>query len=116
MHGLAAQVALVLALVIAGSAIALAITRRPIGSFFVAGVLWTGIVVGLTAALGIWSAITDHAPHDPLHLVYGALAVGLVPGAAMVARGRGGPQQMVIWAIAGIVLVILVLRLFQTGG
>ena len=49
-------------------------------------------------------------------LVYGVLAVSVVPGAAIVASGRTGQRQAVVWAIAGIVLVILVFRLFQTGG
>jgi hypothetical protein len=115
-HSLVAQVALVLALVIAGSATALALTRRTIGSFFLAGALWTGIVVGLAAVLGVGTAITDHAPRDPLHIVYGALAVGVMPGAAIVAGGRTGPRRTVVWVIAAIVLVILILRLFQTGG
>lgn len=116
MHSLAAQVALVLALVVAGWATALAVTRRPAGSFFIAGALWTGLVVGLAAVLGIGVAATDHVPRDPLHIVYGALALGVVPGAAIVAGGRTGPRQAVVWAIAGIVLVILIMRLFQTGG
>lgn len=116
MHNLAAQVALVLALVTAGSATALALTRRPAGSFFLAGALWTGLVVGLTAALGVAVAIADQLPRDPLHIVYGALAVGVMPGAAIIAGGRTGPRQTVVWAIAGIVLVVLILRLLQTGG
>ncbi len=116
MHGLAAQVALVLALVTAGSATALALTRRPTGAFFLAGVLWTGIVVGLAALIGVGVAITDRPPQDVLHIVYGPLAVGLLPGAAIVAGGQTGSRQTVVWAVAGIVLVILILRLFQTGG
>jgi hypothetical protein len=91
-------------------------TRRTAGSFFVAGTLWTGLVIGLAAALGVGVAITDHAPHDLLHVVYGVLAVGALPGAAIVAGARTGPRQTVVWAVAGIVLVILILRLFQTGG
>ena len=78
--------------------------------------LWTGLVIGLAAALGLGVAITDHAPHDLLHIVYGALAVGVLPGAAVVAGTRTGPRQTVVWAVAGVVLVILILRLFQTGG
>lgn len=116
MHGLAAQVALVLALVIAGWATVLALTRRAAGSFFVAGVLWAGLVVSFAAVVGVGVALTDHAPRDVLHVVYGVLAVGLLPGAAVVAGGRTGPGRPIVWAVAGIVLVILVLRLFQTGG
>jgi hypothetical protein len=115
-HGLAAQVALVLALVMAGSATVLALTRRGLGSFFIAGTLWAGLVVGAAAVLGIGVAITDHVPRDPLHIVYGALAVGVVPGAALLASGRTDARRAVVWAIAGIVLTILVMRLFQTGG
>lgn len=116
MHGLTAQIALVLALALAGSATVLALTRHATGSFFIAGTLWTGFVVGLAAVFGIGVAITDHVPQDPLHIVYGVLAVGVVPGAAVVASGRTGPRQAAVWAIAGIILVIIVLRLFQTGG
>jgi hypothetical protein len=99
----------------AAAATALALRRRPAESFLVAGVLWTGLVIGLTAVLGVGVAITDHVPRDLLHIVYGALAVGAVPGAALVAGGRTGPRRTVVWAVAGIVLVILILRLFQTG-
>jgi hypothetical protein len=100
----------------AGSATALAVTRRAAGHFFVTGALWTGVVVGLAVALGVGLGLTDHAPHDLLHVVYGVLAVGVLPGAAIVAAGRTGPRQTVVWAIAAIVLVIIILRLFQTGG
>lgn len=116
MHGLTAQIALVLAFLLAGSATALALTRRSAGSFFIAGTLWTGFSLVLAALFGIGVAVTDHAPEDPLHIVYGVLAVGVLPGAAFVASGRAGPRQAFVWAIAGIVLVIIVLRLFQTGG
>ena len=100
----------------AGSAVALAATHRTAGSFLLAGALWTGLMVGLAAALGLGAAITDDFPKDFLHVLYGALAVGAMPGAAIVASGRTGPRRTGVWAIAGIVLVILILRLFQTGG
>lgn len=116
MHGLTAQIALVLALVLAGSATVLALSRRATGSFFIAGALWTAFVVGLAGVFGIAVAITERAPQDPLHIVYGVLAVGVIPGAAIVASGRPGPRQAAVWAIAGVVLLIIVLRLFQTGG
>jgi hypothetical protein len=99
----------------AGSATALAFRRRAAGSFLVAGALWTGLVVGLAAVLGVGSAVANRAPRDFLHVVYGVLAVGVMPGAALASGGRSGQRQTVVWAIAGIVLVILILRLFQTG-
>jgi hypothetical protein len=70
----------------------------------------------VAALLGVGAALVDHFPHDLLHPVYGVLAVSVIPGAAFIAGGRTGQRQGVVWAIAGIVLVILVFRLFQTGG
>ncbi len=116
MHGLVAQVALVLGLVIAAAATFLALTRRATGSFFLAGALWTGLVVALAAVLGVGVALTDHAPRDPLHIVYGVLAIGVVPGAAIVAGDRRVVARRSCGRLPGIVLVVLVMRLFQTGG
>jgi hypothetical protein len=72
--------------------------------------------VAVAALFGIGVAVTDHPPRDALHLIYGLLAVSALPAAALVARGRTGAEAAVVWMIAGIVLVILILRLFQTGG
>jgi hypothetical protein len=94
----------------------LAVQGRSPGSFFAGGVLWTGIAISAAALLGIGVALWVGAPRDPLHLIYGALSVGAVPGAALVANGQTGRRRAAVWAIAGVVLVILVLRLFQTGG
>jgi hypothetical protein len=41
--------------------------------------------------------------------------VAALPGTALIARGRGGSSQAIVWAIGGIVFVILVMRLFQTA-
>jgi hypothetical protein len=115
-HALAAQIALVLAVLTAALAILGALRGRGPGAFFQAGVLWTGFVLVGAAALGIGVALADGFPQDPLHVIYGALAAGTLPGAAIVAGRRTGQGQSVVWAIAGIVLVILVLRLYQTAG
>jgi hypothetical protein len=101
---------------VAISAVVLAAARRAPAPFFVGGVVWAGLAVVVTALVGIGVALTNHPPRDPLHILYGLLAGAALPGAAVAARGRAGPAQAVVWAIAGIVLVILVLRLFQTGG
>jgi hypothetical protein len=115
-HGLGAQVALVLVVLVAVAGVTLAVARRPPAPFFLAGVVWAGLTVVLTALAGVVVALADHPPRDPLHIVYGLLGVAALPGAGLLARGRVGPAQAVVWAIAGIVVVILVLRLFQTGG
>lgn len=71
------------------------------------------IVVAAMAGAAI--GLGGHPPRDPLHIIYGLLAAATLPGAAMLARRRDGAAQAVIWAIAGIVLSIIVLRLFQTS-
>jgi hypothetical protein len=93
----------------------LVVQRRSPPSFFLGGVLWAGLVVVLAALAGIVVALADGPPADPLHLVYGVLAVASLPGAALIARGRTERAESVVWAISGVVLVILVLRLFQTS-
>jgi hypothetical protein len=105
----------VLVLVVAVSTIALAVAKRAPSTFLLGGVLWAGLTIAAAAAAGLLVALTDHPPRDPLHVVYGVLAVAGFPGAVVVARGREGPRQTFVWAIAAIVIVILVLRLFQTA-
>ena len=95
--------------------VALAAARRSTSPFVLGGVLWAGFAIAASALAGLAVALTDHPPRDPLHIVYGVLAVVGLPGAAVIARGRAGPAQTVVWAIAGLVVVIIVLRLFQTA-
>lgn len=101
---------------VAASASVLALLRQAPGPFFVGGALWAGLMVALAGLVGIAVALGERPPHDPLHIVYGILAVGALPGTAIVASGRVGRDRAVAWAIGGIVLLILVMRLFQTGG
>ena len=103
-------------MVVAVSGVALAIAKRPPPPFILGGFVWAGFAVAAAGLAGVAIALTDHPPRDPLHIVYGLLAIAVVPGAALIARGRPGSSQAVVWAIAGIVFVILVLRLFQTAG
>ena len=114
-HGLVGQIALVLAVISAIWSVLLALTHRPAGSLFLGNVVWVGLAVGLAAVLGAATAVLVAPPGDALHLVYGALAVALLPGAILIASSRPVDQRPVVAAIASIVLVILLFRLLQTG-
>lgn len=80
------------------------------------GALWAGLIVALAGLVGIAVAQATALPRDPLHIVYGILAVGRRAGTAIAAGGRVGRGRAVAWAFGGIVLLILVMRPFQTGG
>ena len=114
-HAFVGQVAIVLAAIAAVWSVALALTRRPTGTLFLGNVVWVGLAVVVAAVLGAGTAILVGPPGDALHIVYGVLAVGLLPGAVAVAAGRPAEQRPVVAAVASIVLVILLFRLVQTG-
>jgi hypothetical protein len=116
-HGLLARVVLVLVVVIAAWSVVLVAGRRPIRPTLVGGLAWIVILVAATGLLGIASAAAAGWPGDPLHIVYGVLAALVLPGAWVIARGRPEPRRTVlVLAVASVVQVILVIRLFQTGG
>lgn len=114
-HALLGQLAIVLGIVGAIWAIAAAVARRQTGPLFVASLVWVVIVVALAALLGIATAVSDGPPKDALHIVYGVLALAVLPGAALLASGRPARQQATYAAVAMTVLLILLFRLFQTG-
>lgn len=114
-HALLGQLAIVLGIVGAIWAIAAAVARRQTGPLFVASLVWVVIVVALAALLGIATAVSNGPPKDALHIVYGVLALAVLPGAALLASGRPARQQATYAAVAMTVLLILLFRLFQTG-
>lgn len=116
LHLLAAQLALVLAVIGATWLIVLAATRRSAGTMVYGALLWLVLAIGVAGLAGIVIALTSQPPSDPLHVLYGALAAAALPGGALIARDRPAGQQTTVLAITLIVLVILVVRLFQTGG
>jgi hypothetical protein len=116
LHRLAAELVLVLAVVAVVSSVVGLATHRPASRLLVVQLAWVGSLSTVAAVLGLAVLAGGPGPQDPLHLVYGALAVGAMPVAAMFGAGRPERQQLIVSLIAGIVLLILVLRLFQTGG
>lgn len=114
-HALVGQVAILLGLITAAWSVVLVITRRTPGTFYLGGVLWLFAAIALAAALGAVMVVSGRLPADGLHLVYGVLALGVLPGAALIASGRDARERSIVAAVSSIVLVILLARLFQTG-
>lgn len=114
-HALVGQVAIVLGLVAAAWSIALVATRRVPGSLFLGNLVWVFLAVVVAAALGVGTIVSGVPLRDGLHVVYGVLALGVLPGAMVVASGRPARQRAIVAAVSTIVLVILLARLFQTG-
>ena len=96
--------------------VGLVVARRAPGPLFRVNLIWVEVVVAAAAAVGGLFLLTGGGPQDALHTLYGVLAVAALPIAASYAGGRSDRQAAVTWLIATIVLLILVLRLFQTGG
>ncbi|MFN2466216.1 MAG: hypothetical protein ABR598_08145 [Candidatus Dormibacteria bacterium] len=68
----------------------------------------------LTATLGIVLMLAGRRPHDGLHLMYGILAVVVVPAAATMAA-RNPRRGALYHAGAGLLLLGFCLRLSTTG-
>jgi len=116
-HGLLARVVLVLVVVTAAWSVILVAGRRPIRPALVGGLAWIVVLVAVTGLIGIANAAAAGWPSDPLHIVYGVLSALVLPGAWAIARARPEPRRTVlVLAVASVVQVILVIRLFQTGG
>jgi len=117
LHGLLARITLVITLATSAWSVAILVAGRPIRPALLAGLGWVVALLAATGALGLLSAVTVRPPSDALHLVYGVLAIAVLPGAWLI--GRSGPdprRRVIVLAIASVILVILSLRLFQTGG
>lgn len=115
-HGLAARVTLLLVLLVVAWSLGLAVTRRAIPTILLGALAWLVILLIVSGLLGALTAATDRPPTDVLHIVYGLLAVAVLPGAWAITRQRDDPRRAVIvQVIASVVLLILVFRLFQTG-
>jgi hypothetical protein len=115
-HALVGLLAVALGVVAVLWSSGLLLLRRPPGTLFLGSLIWLVAVIGLAAILGAATALSSAPPGDPLHIVYGVLALAVLPGAAFVASGRTGRQQAIVATIAAVVLTILLFRLLQTGG
>ncbi len=114
-HRLAAELGLALALLSTAWAAFLLVTRRDPSQLFFINLAWTTVVLAVAGMLGGLTALGGAGPRDGLHIVYGVFVVVTIPVAAFAAAGQEPGRRRATWTIAGVVLVILVLRLFQTG-
>ena len=114
-HALVGLLGLVLGIVAVIWSAGLLVLRRPPGTLFLGSLVWLVAVIGLAAILGAATALSSAPPDDLLHVVYGALALAVLPGAAFVAGGRPERQQAIVVMVAAVVLAILLFRLLQTG-
>ena len=114
-HALAGQVTIVLGLVAVVWSIALIVTRREPGPLFLGNLVWVFLAVAVAAVLGAATFMSGAPLRDGLHVVYGVLALGVMPGAMFIASGRPGRQRSIVAAVSAVVLIILLGRLLQTG-
>jgi hypothetical protein len=71
---------------------------------------------GLAVLLGAGVAVSSRPPADGLHLVYGAMALAVLPIARYIGRA-GSDRRRAAWLLLGGVAQLAVyVRLFQTGG
>jgi hypothetical protein len=72
--------------------------------------------VGVTAAAGLSLLVSGHRPKEWLHLVYAALAFGLIPVADNAATAMQSPRGSGLARFGGgVVALIVITRLFATG-
>lgn len=93
----------------------LVITRRaggPAFDRFQAAVV-AALIIG--AASGLLRLASGASPVDGLHLLYAAIAIGLIPLARSFMGRAGGRGPAALLLVAFVVLGALVFRLFTTG-
>ena len=90
-----------------------AVTHRPVRFARDRAILTAIGLVAIGAATGLVILLGGGAPADPLHLLYGALALLILPVVRFWDRLAG--RRALAIGIGGVILSLLVLRLFQTG-
>jgi hypothetical protein len=116
-HGFLARVTLALVLVTTAWCFRLLATRQPIGNTIIGGLVWVVGLLAVSALAGAVTAVVSGVPKDILHVVYGALAVPILPIAWAIGRSQpDGRRVVMVLTVASVIQVIVVVRLFMTGG
>ena len=116
LHRLAADAAVVVAILLL-AVVLLSLATGRLRRFGVDRLVLAGVaVVGLAGLAGLVLLASGHVPADPLHLVYGPVALLTLPVARYMAR-QGTERRRTLWMLLGsLVLAGVLLRLFMTGG
>ncbi|HEY5521036.1 MAG TPA: hypothetical protein VIK08_10280 [Candidatus Limnocylindrales bacterium] len=75
----------------------------------------TLIAVLIASAGGLGILLGGGAPAEPLHYVYGAIALFALPLATSLTRNRRPRTAAVIVVVVAVALLVVIARLFQTG-
>jgi hypothetical protein len=106
----------VLAVIVAGVEAAVrAVRRRPPGR--VSGAMSTIVVIilGMTAAGGLAMLVRGERPKEPLHFVYAAVALALLPLGDSLAAGAEPRRRAAARVFAAVLALGVIARLFATG-
>ena len=75
--------------------------------------LLLAIVVAAAGGLGV--LVGGGQPADSLHYVYSLVAVGMLPFASYLTRGRRPRTMAAATFVAAAAAMVVIVRLFQTG-
>jgi hypothetical protein len=93
-----------------------AIRGRPAGTVMLRTLIAVLVSAVLTALAGVALLITGHQPKEWLHLLYAALALGLIPFADNASLSLRTNRSKGLYRFGGGIVCLLVLtRLFVTG-
>ena len=73
------------------------------------------IAVGATIAGGLGLLVGGGRPREALHFVYAVIAFAVLPVANSIARRSGPRAQAGVALAAAAVILVVILRLFETG-
>lgn len=88
---------------------------NPSSGYIGAIVIMEGIAI-VQGLIGLAVVISGHRPHDPLHYVYGVVAVVVLPAAYFFSDNASERKDSLIFGLAGLLLVGIAIRAAATGG
>jgi hypothetical protein len=91
--------------------------RGSVGRGYIAA-LWVVELLGAAEAmLGLPLLLSSGRPLSmAMHMIYGALTVSMLPGTILFARGRAGRREALTYAFICLLLLVVAMRAYQTGG